>query len=68
MDAGFREFVQPQDVGSYKNIFLRFMAYKHGRPVSFTCMGISPMPWFFEKANALTTLTIKHQHTHRLQP
>jgi hypothetical protein len=39
MDAGFLEIIQPQDVGSYKNILLRFMAYKHGRPVSFTRTG-----------------------------
>ena len=40
MNECFLAVAEPQHVRSYKGIFLRFMAYKHGCPISFTPGGL----------------------------
>jgi hypothetical protein len=39
MNTDFLEVIAPDDLPSYKRIFHRFMAFKHGRPVTFTQNG-----------------------------
>lgn len=39
MNAGFLEVAQPEDINQYRGVFHRFMAYKLGRPVTFSPTG-----------------------------